>query len=55
VDHALPEAVRDAYRAEIKRLEERLKTASEEEAVQIRKGISDLEAELVVEDWPIEA
>lgn len=50
----IPEAVRRAYEAEIKRLEKALASASGDEAHRIRESIGDLEAELVVEAWPMD-
>jgi hypothetical protein len=50
----LPQAVREAYEAEIRRLEKLLETASDEDATRLQEAIGELEAELVVEDWPIE-
>lgn len=48
----IPEEVREAYRAEIRRLEKLLETASEKDAVTIKEAIGELEAELVVDDFP---
>ena len=50
----LPEAVKAAYEVEIKRLDGLLKTATGNEAESLKESIRDLEAELIVEDWPLE-
>jgi hypothetical protein len=49
----LPKEVREAYEAEIQRLEQRLGGASDSEAESIRASIADLEEELLIEDWPM--
>lgn len=46
--------MREAYEAEIRRLERVLEGASDEDAAQIQEAIGELEAELVVEAWPME-
>ena len=51
----IPPAVRAAYEAELRRLESAVETAPDEDARnRIREAIVDLEAELVVESWPLE-
>jgi len=49
----LPETVRRAYEAEIRRLEEALEHATEDEAAKIRESIVDLQMELMSEMFDI--
>lgn len=50
----IPEAVRAAYEAEIRRLEQALEGAAGQEATKIKEAIGELEAELLVESWPVD-
>jgi len=50
----LPPAIRDAYRAEIERLRaEQVKESDPAKSKAIGDEIAELEAELIVEDWPM--
>lgn len=50
----LPEAVRRAYEAEIRRLEKALEHATEDEAAKIQESIVDLQMELMSEMFDID-